>query len=116
MDENGYSIIFTPPFTPEVQPIELIWALIKGDVARKATINRSILKTREQTEEAFKLATPDQCHKNIEHCHKYIDDFIKEEDKSGHLHQFGSFAALIHSNHRPGQPIEVDLEPPIEQE
>ena len=40
MDDAGYTLIYTPPFCPEVQPIELLWAEIKRYVAERSTLNR----------------------------------------------------------------------------
>ena len=93
-DPLGYSIIFTPPFTPEVQPIELIWSQVKGEVARKYKYKRSIEITREQTDDAFDNITKEKIENTIKHCHDYIDDFIKSED-AGWLRSFGSFDAFI---------------------
>jgi hypothetical protein len=31
--EFGHEILFTPPYHPELQPIELIWAAIKNPIA-----------------------------------------------------------------------------------
>ncbi|POM80338.1 Hypothetical protein PHPALM_1836 [Phytophthora palmivora] len=30
---HGHFLLFTPPYHPELQPIELIWAIVKGRIA-----------------------------------------------------------------------------------
>jgi hypothetical protein len=42
MDDAGHSLVYTPPFCPEVQPIELLWAKVKRYVADRSTLNRSL--------------------------------------------------------------------------
>ena len=46
MSDAGYSLIYTPPFCPEVQPIELLWAKVKRYVADRSTHNRSPTEAR----------------------------------------------------------------------
>ena len=36
-DQHGYRLIFTPPYTPQLQPIELLWADVKNFVARSTS-------------------------------------------------------------------------------
>lgn len=33
--ENGHEVLFTPPYHSDIQPIELLWALIKGNIGRQ---------------------------------------------------------------------------------
>jgi transposase len=47
LEPHGHGIVWTPPFTPEVQPIELIWSQIKGEVARNYTHTSAALKPQE---------------------------------------------------------------------
>jgi transposase len=32
--ENGHKIIRTPPYHPELQPIETCWGVVKNEIAR----------------------------------------------------------------------------------
>ena len=41
MKQNGYDLIYTPPYLPNVQPIELIWSYVKRQVAREYVHNRT---------------------------------------------------------------------------
>jgi hypothetical protein len=94
MSDAGHSLIFTPPFCPEVQPIELLWAAIKREVASQSTLNRSMTETRQQTEDAFEKINHIFCNSIIKHCHDWIDTFIKSED-GGDLKQCGSLAGVM---------------------
>lgn len=46
--ELGHEVLFTPPYHSDLQPIELIWAKVKGEVAKQydAFTTFSIVKTR----------------------------------------------------------------------
>ena len=83
-----------PPFCPEVQPIELLWAEIKGYVAQRSTHNRSITEAREQTEEAFEQVSKMFFNNIIKHCHDWIDSFLST-DAAEDLAQCGSLAGVI---------------------
>lgn len=95
-DDIGYSLIYTPPFCPEVQPIELLWAKVKRYVADRSTHNRSKTEAREQTEEAFEQVTKLFCNSIIKHCHDWIDSFLRT-DAAEDLKQCGTLAGVIKS-------------------
>ncbi len=104
---HGHSIVWTPPFVPEVQPIELIWAHVKGVVARLYTLNRTISTTRAQTDDAFDGITADMIRKRIQHCHTWIDAFLQTEE-AGSLKAHKSLDLLIASD--PNMQIPSDIE------
>ena len=47
----GQKILRTPPYHPELQPIETCWAIVKNQIARNCHFTRSNL--REQLDKAF---------------------------------------------------------------
>jgi len=94
MSDAGHPLIYTPPFCPEVQPIELLWAAIKRYVADRATHNRSLTQAREQTEAGFEQVTKLFCNSIVKHCHDWIDRFIAS-DAAEDLQQCGSLAGVI---------------------
>lgn len=94
MHDAGHSLIYTPPFCPEVQPIELLWAEIKRYVANRSTLNRSITETRQQTEEAFESLTKGFFYNIIKHCHDWIDTFIQSAE-SEDLQQCRTLAGVV---------------------
>jgi hypothetical protein len=94
MSNAGLAPIYTPPFCPEVEPIELLWAEIQRYVAHRSTHNRSLTETREQTEQAFERITKTFCNDIIKHCHDWIDSFLNT-DAAEDLQQCGSLAGVI---------------------
>ena len=107
LQPHGHSIVWTPPFVPEVQPIELIWAHVKGIVARLFTLSRSIETTRQQTDDAFDGITASIIQKRIQHCHSWIDAFLLTEE-AGSLQQYKSLDALLAVD--PSMPTPSDIE------
>ena len=95
-DDIGYVLIYTPPFCPEVQPIELLWAKVKRYVSDRATHNRSVTEARQQTEEGFEQITKMFCNSIIKHCHDWIDSFL-QTDAAEDLKQCGTLAGVIKS-------------------
>lgn len=94
LDDAGHSLIYTPPFCPEVQPIELLWAKVKRYVADRATHNRSMTEAREQVEEGFEQVTKMFCNSIVKHCHDWIDGFL-QTDAAEDLQQCGTLAGAI---------------------
>ena len=94
MSDAGHSLVFTPPFCPEVQPIELLWAQVKRHVAERSTHNRSMTEAREQTEQGFEQVTKLFCNSIVKHCHDWIDGFLATE-AAGDLQQCGTLAGVI---------------------
>jgi hypothetical protein len=95
-DDAGHVLIYTPPFCPEVQPIELLWAKVKRYVSDRATLGRSITEARQQTEEGFEQITKMFCNSIIKHCHDWIDSFL-QTDAAEDLKQCGTLATVIKS-------------------
>jgi hypothetical protein len=93
-DDVGHTLVYTPPFCPEVQPIELLWAKVKRYVADRSLLGRSITEARQQTEEGFEQITKMFCNSIIKHCHDWIDAFLKTESAED-LQQCGSLAGVI---------------------
>lgn len=93
MDDAGYELIYTPPYVSELQPIELIWAFTKALVAKQSTRTRSIDEAAVQTRVAMDQVTAELCQKEIAHCHKWINQFMRS-DSSGSLKQFTDLATL----------------------
>lgn len=50
-DEHGYELIYTPPYLPDVQPIEKAWAFVKNHVAvrykNRRTMDELLAQVRE---------------------------------------------------------------------
>lgn len=96
MKDEGWSLIYTPPYCPEVQPIELLWAEVKRYVAARSTHNRSLTEARQQTEEGFEQVTKLFCNGIVKHCHDWMDQFLAT-DAAEDLQQCGTLAGVIKS-------------------
>lgn len=77
MDTHGYGLIYTPPYTPQFQPIELIWGVVKNGVARRASTSRSVDTCREQTEEEFSRITPQIAQACEKHAFRYMSEYMR---------------------------------------
>ena len=110
MTAAGHGLVYTPPFAPEVQPIELAWAQAKTQVARQATTNRSIEATREQAEAALSRISADNCAAFIASCHANIERFMRSP-AGDQLAAFASLQAFVDSLPAPADkvmPMELD--------
>lgn len=74
----GHEVIRLPPYHCQYNPIELIWAQIKGRVAEKNTTFK-IADVEALTHEALDSITIEDWKKCVSHCEKLQDeDFTKE--------------------------------------
>jgi len=69
---NGISILRTPPYHPELQPIETCWAVVKNYMADNCDFTMNGLQ--ERLPEAFAKVT-------AETCRKIMDKVIQKEDQ-----------------------------------
>ena len=99
MIEGGHQLLWTPPYMPDLQPIELLWARIKNAVARLAVLKRTPEEAREQTEEEFGKVDEQDCEKLVRHVEKWITQWMKHDD-GGSLQQYENFDDLV--KHGPG--------------
>ena len=93
-EDAGHELLYTPPYVSELQPIELIWAFTKALVARQSHRSRSVHTATVQTRKAMDEVTAELCRKEIAHCHKWIQTFMRS-DEGGSLRQFGTLQALM---------------------
>ena len=84
----------TPPYVPEVQPIELVWATVKQLVARQSISNRSVEAAQQQTEAAFDTLSAASCLARIEHCERFISSWL-QTPAADELQQYKDLADLI---------------------
>ena len=64
--ENGHHVLLTPPYHPELQPIEKLWRNVKMYVARKYAGTRSMVDLWIHVREAFeRYGSPYFCAKNV---------------------------------------------------
>jgi len=73
----GHEIIRTPPYHPELQPIEICWGVVKNHIARNCDFTLSNLKA--QLEEGFTMVKPSTCTKIIKKIKSKEDQFWEED-------------------------------------
>ncbi|MBL0702128.1 MAG: transposase [Desulfosarcina sp.] len=76
--EQGYEVLRTPPYHPELQPIETCWGVVKNEIARNCdfTMNNLIL----QLESAFDRVTAKTCAGLIKKIRDIEDTFWRDDD------------------------------------
>ena len=74
---QGHEIVRTPPYHPELQPIEVCWGVVKNHIARHCDFTLSNLKS--QLEEGFTQVTSSTCAKAIKKIKAKEDQFWIEE-------------------------------------
>jgi len=89
-EEAGHEVLFSPPHHSDLQPIELVWAIVKGEVGRQYTPDTSFGQVLERLKHSFynlESCTVQGCinkaNKHLdclwEHIHQ-IDQLEEEED------------------------------------
>lgn len=73
----GHEIIRTPPYHPELQPIEICWGVLKNEIARNCDFTMDNLKL--QLESAFEKVTTKTCQKIIKRIRSVEDKFWQED-------------------------------------
>ena len=72
-EQAGHEILRTPPYHPELQPIETCWGIVKNQVARNCDFTMANLLT--QLETAFKSVTHHTCEGLIKKMRQIEDEF-----------------------------------------
>lgn len=75
--EHGHEVLRTPPYHPELQPIETCWAVVKNQIARNCDFTMTNLVA--QLEDAFNAVTAEKCSGLIKKIREVEDKFWKEE-------------------------------------
>ena len=75
--EHGHEILRTPPYHPELQPIETCWGVVKNQVARNCDFTMANLIV--QLEKAFNNITNKTCSGLVRKVRKIEDRFWNED-------------------------------------
>lgn len=70
----GHEVLFTPPYWPEFQPIEMIWGVIKNFILTNRH-DHSITELQQLLQLAYLNVTPDLWAKTIASVHRFEDQF-----------------------------------------
>lgn len=77
--KQGHEVIRTPPYHPELQPIEICWGVLKNQIARHCDFTMDGLQT--QLDNAFEEITAATCTKIIKKVKAIEDKFWTEDIK-----------------------------------
>ena len=75
--ENGHEILRTPPYHPELQPIETCWAVVKNQISRNCDFTMANLLN--QLDDAFAGVTAKTCTGLTKKVREVEDRFWKED-------------------------------------
>lgn len=75
--EHGYAVFRTPPYHPELQPIEICWGILKNEIGRHCDFTMKNLEV--QLDRAFAKVTAQTCSKIIKQVKEVEDEFWKED-------------------------------------
>ncbi|KAF0707610.1 hypothetical protein AaE_013532, partial [Aphanomyces astaci] len=51
--DRGHEVVFTPPYHSDMQPIEMVWAYVKGAVGRQYTTSTKFPDVRQRLDREF---------------------------------------------------------------
>ena len=77
--QYGHEVVRTPPYHPELQPIEICWGVLKNEIARHCDFTMRSLEA--QLENAFNKVTENTCRKIIKKVREVEDKFWDEDAK-----------------------------------
>ena len=82
-EEAGHKVLFTPPYHSDLQPIELLWALVKGRVGRQHNNETTLQLVYERLMAEFQAVERDghsSVQGMIDKCAKVAKRFYDEMD------------------------------------
>lgn len=78
LQRNGHTVLRLPPYHPDLNPIELIWATVKNNVAAR-NINFKMEDVRKLTEEEFSRITQEDWQQRCKHVVNIEDKYLESE-------------------------------------
>ena len=71
------SVVYTPPYHPELQPIELLWAMVKRRIAARYNVSRTMDQIWAELEAELRTCgSAEQCKKFVAHVRKFEDMYM----------------------------------------
>lgn len=75
-EAHGHVVLFTPPYLSELQPIELLWADLKGAVGRQYSLDTTFAQVLVRLQEVVDKRAKD--HESIDKMIKHVDKVIED--------------------------------------
>jgi len=76
--DAGHEVLFTPPHHSDLQPIEMVWAKVKGDVGCQYTTDTTMKDVLRRLKKAFSDLQSVMVQKCIDKTNRELDDYHKE--------------------------------------
>ena len=76
-EEAGHEVVFSPPHHSDLQPIELVWANIKGRVGRQYTTNTTFQDVKHRLDNAFSEMTSETVAGCIRKANKHLEGLLQ---------------------------------------
>ena len=74
----GHSVLRLPPYHPELNPIEKIWALVKNWVASR-NMNCKLEEVEKLTRQKFNQVTAEEWGRICDHVDKTVKEYMEKE-------------------------------------
>ncbi|KAF0703885.1 hypothetical protein AaE_015209 [Aphanomyces astaci] len=74
---RGHDVVFTPPHHSDLQPIEMVWAKVKGDVGVLYTADTTFADVRSRLDVAFVQLPPAVIWNCVHHCEKLVKNLYE---------------------------------------
>ena len=57
--QQGHEVLYTPPYHCDLQPIEMVWSQVKGEVGRQYDLSTTMAIVKQHLEAAFEHLNED---------------------------------------------------------
>lgn len=78
MQQHGHTVLRLPPYHPDLNPIELVWASVKNAVARR-NVSFKFEDVESLAREEFSKISQEEWRKRCEHVVKVEDNYLSNE-------------------------------------
>jgi len=111
-EQTGHTLIRTPPYHPELQPIETAWAIVKEYCAARCDYTMQGLKNH--LDAGFAQVTPSVCQGLIEKVKIQEDQYWHEDQEQDDSESFDPIQFKM-SDEALVEPLEEDYDRLVEQ-
>lgn len=107
LEEKGHSVLRLPPYHPELNPIELVWADVKNWVARN-NVSLKMSDVISLCQKKFAFMTADDWRPKCEHAKTIENEYLVQQGPLEHAVE--TFVIQLGGDSESSSELEVDLE------
>lgn len=96
LQQHGHTALRLPPYHPDLNPIELIWATVKNNVARK-NVTFKLQDAQQLAQQEFEKITAEDWHKRCQHVIHIEDKYIEMEPIIDHFEEVNELIINLES-------------------